>query len=151
MKKLKERFGYYFEFKNTINGTDYFMRGLAGILFIIPMAIFIGIGVALLKTIPILAGFLFLLGSLFFIPLIWFSLATTYKRINAFFPKKAGLLTALTYIFSIIVEALNPVGPDAAVDLTFTPIYVVFLLISLIWSFYLLFGNSPTAKNKHIG
>ena len=67
MKKLKERFGYYFEFKNTINGTDYFMRGLAGVLFIIPMAIFIGIGVALLETSMVVAGFLFLLGSLFFI------------------------------------------------------------------------------------
>ncbi len=146
MKKLKERFGYYFEFKNTINGTDYFMRGLAGILFIIPMAIFIGMGVALLETSMVVAGFLFLLGSLFFIPLIWFSLATTYKRINAFFPKKAGWLTALTFILSIIVEALNPVGPDAAVDLTFTPIYVVFLLISLIWSVYLLFWKFTNSK-----
>tara|TARA_R110000737_G_C14344361_1_gene443913 strand:- start:46 stop:501 length:456 start_codon:yes stop_codon:yes gene_type:complete len=151
MKKLKERFGYYFEFKNTINGTDYFMRGLAGVLFIIPMAIFIGIGLALLETIPVLAGFLFLLGSLFSIPLIWFSLATTYKRINAFFPGKAGWLTALTFILSIIVEALNPVGPDAVVPLTYSPVYIVFLLISLIWSVYLLFGNSPTAKDKHIG
>ena len=151
MKKLKERFGYYFEFKNTINGTDYFMRGLAGVLFIIPMAIFIGIGLALLETIPVLAGFLFLLGSLFSIPLIWFSLATTYKRINAFFPGKAGWLTALTFILSIIVEALNPVDPDAVVPLTYSPVYIVFLLISLIWSVYLLFGNSPTAKDKHIG
>ena len=151
MKKLKERFGYYFEFKNTINGTDYFMRGLAGVLFIIPMAIFIGIGLALLETIPVLAGFLFLLGSLFFIPLIWFSLATTYKRINAFFPGKAGWLTPLTFILSIIVEALNPVGPDAVVPLTYSPVYIVFLLISLIWSVYLLFGNSPTAKDKHVG
>ena len=65
------------------------------------------------------------------------------------FPRESKI--SLAYIFSIIVEALNPVGPDAAVDLTFTPIYVVFLLISLIWNFYLLFGNSTTAKNKHIG
>ena len=151
MKKLKERFGYYFEFKNTINGTDYFLRGLANILFIIPMAIFIGIGVALLETSVVVAGLLCLLGGLFFIPLMWFSLATTYKRINAFFPGKAGWLTALTFILSIIVEALNPVGPDAAVPLTFNPVYIVFLLISLIWSVYLLFGNSPTAKDKHIG
>ena len=39
MKKLKEKFGKYFQFKNTINGTNYFLRGLAIFLFFIPSVI----------------------------------------------------------------------------------------------------------------
>ena len=50
MIKLKEKFGKYFQFKNTINGTDYFLRGLAMLLFIIPMAIFIGVGVGIIAN-----------------------------------------------------------------------------------------------------
>ena len=43
MNKLKEKFGKYFQFKNTINGTAYILRGLAAVLFAIPMGIFLGI------------------------------------------------------------------------------------------------------------
>jgi len=162
MSKLKEKFGKYFQFKNTINGTDYFLRGLATLLFIIPIGILVGIGVALIKTNVVLAGLLVGLGALGIIPMIWFSLATTYKRINAFFPKHATLLTVLTFLFSCVVEGLNPnnQGLDIAnfdgsqipeVNTEFSIIYIVCLLISLVWSLYLLFGNSPIAKDKHIG
>ena len=50
MKYLKEKFGKYFQFKNTINGTDYFLRGLAILLFIIPIAIFVGVGIGILGS-----------------------------------------------------------------------------------------------------
>ena len=153
MKYLKEKFGKYFQFKNTINGTDYFLRGLATILFLIPIGIFVGVGVALITTNAVLAGLLVGLGVLGIIPMIWFSLATTYKRINAFFPNKAGLLTVLTFVLSFVLEGFNP--NNGAMDIEqfvnpFTsPIYVVLLLVSLVWSFYLLFGNSKI--EKHIG
>ena len=49
MNKLKNKFGKYFEFKNTTNGTDYFLRGLATILFLIPIGLFVGIGIAILN------------------------------------------------------------------------------------------------------
>ena len=153
MNKLKEKFGKYFQFKNTTNGTDYFLRGLATLLFVIPIGLFIGVGVALITTNAVLAGLLVGLGVLGIIPMIWFSLATTYKRINAFFPNKAGFLTVLTFVLSFVLEGFNP--NNGAMDIEqfvnpFTsPIYVVLLLVSLVWSFYLLFGNSKI--EKHIG
>ena len=157
MSKLKEKFGKYFQFKNTINGTDYFLRGLATILFLIPIGIFVGVGVALITTNAVLAGLLVGVGALLLIPMLWFSLATTYKRINAFFPNKATLLTVLTFVLSFVLEGVNPnsgngldfENPSPFVSPLESPIYIVVLLVSLVWSFYLLFGNSKV--KKHIG
>ena len=157
MNKLKEKFGKYFQFKNTINGTDYFLRGLATILFLIPIGIFVGVGVALITTNAVLAGLLVGVGALLLIPMLWFSLATSYKRISSFFPNKATLLTVLTFLLSFIVEGLNP---NNAANMDFenqapyvspldSPIYIVLLLVSLVWGFYLIFGNSKV--KKHIG
>ena len=153
MSKLKEKFGKYFEFKNTIDGMTYFLRGLATILFAIPIGIFMGIGIVTMAANVLVGSILVLLGCLFIIPMIWFSLATSYKRINAFFPKQATLLTILTFLWSGIGEVFNPnsgVQPgDTFVNPTSSPIYIVIILVGLIWSFYLLFGNSKV--KKHIG
>jgi len=156
MKYLKEKFGKYFQFKNTTNGTDYLLRGLATVLFFIPIGIFLGIGVALIESDLIIAGLLIMLGCLFLIPMIWFSLASTYKRINAFFPGKAGWLVAVTFIYSFILEGFNPnsgmeqlnesAGTLPNGDYT---TYLVLFIPSLVWSLYLLFGNSKV--KKHIG
>ena len=153
MSKLKEKFGKYFQFKNTINGTDYFLRGLATLLFIIPIGILVGIGVALIKTNVVLAGLLVGLGALGIIPMIWFSLATTYKRINSFFPKQATLLTILTFLWSGIGEVFNPNSGaqpgDTFANPANSPMYLVIIIIGFTWSLYLLFGNSKV--KKHIG
>ena len=153
MSKLKEKFGKYFEFKNTIDGMTYFLRGLATILFAIPIAIFMGIGIVAMAANVLVGSLLVLLGCLFIIPMIWFSLATSYKRINAFFPKQATLLTILTFLWSGIGEVFNPnsgIQPgDNFVNPATSPIYIVIILVGLIWSFYLLFGNSKV--KKHIG
>ena len=157
MKYLKERFGYYFQFKNTLNGTDYFFRGLGAVLFFFPIGIFVGIGIALIAADLKVAGIIsIVLGSLFIIPMFWFSLATTYKRINAFFPGKAGWLLAVTFVYSLLVEGLNP---NQSLNLLDEPAptlpngdYITFIVLaipSLIWSLYLLFGNSKV--KKHIG
>ena len=157
MKYLKERFGYYFQFKNTLNGTDYFFRGLGAVLFFFPIGIFVGIGIALIAADLKVAGIIsIILGSLFIIPMFWFSLATTYKRINAFFPGKAGWLLAVTFVYSLLVEGLNP---NQSLNLLDEPAptlpngdyitFIVFAIPGLIWSLYLLFGNSKV--KKHIG
>jgi len=153
MSKLKEKFGKYFEFKNTISGMSYFLRGLATILFAIPIGIFMGIGIVTMAANVLVGTLLILLGCLFIIPMIWFSLATTYKRINSFFPKQATLLTILTFLWSGIGEVFNPnsgVQPgDTFVNPASSPMYLVIIIVGLIWSLYLLFGNSKV--KKHIG
>lgn len=156
MSKLKDKFGKYFQFKNTTNGTDYFLRGLATLLFVIPIGLFIGVGAVLIKTNAVLAGLLVGLGVLGIIPMIWFSLATTYKRINAFFPNKAGWLVACSFIYAIILEGFNPQNAMNTLD---TPAgtlpdgdYTTYFILALpywVWSLYLLFGNSKI--EKHIG
>jgi uncharacterized membrane protein YhaH (DUF805 family) len=156
MNKLKEKFGKYFQFKNTINGKDYFLRGLATVLFIIPIGILVGVGVALISTNPAVAGVLVGIGGLFVIPMIWFSLATTYKRINAFFPGKAGWLVVITFVYSMILEGFNPNNGMAQLNESAPTLpngdyitYLVLFIPSLIWSIYLIFGNSKI--KKHIG
>ena len=158
MNKLKEKFGKYFQFKNTINGKDYFLRGLATILFLIPIAILLGVGVALISTNPAVAGVLVGIGGLFVIPMIWFSLATTYKRINAFFPGKAGWLVVITFVYSMILEGFNPNNGMAQLNESAPTLpngdyvtYLVLFIPSLVWSLYLLFGNSSIGKYNHIG
>ena len=156
MSKLKNKFGKYFEFKNTTNGTNYFLRGLATILFLIPIGIFVGIGIAILNSQPVIAAILIGLASLTLVPMIWFSLATSYKRINAFFPGKAGWLVAVTFIYSFILEAFNPTQSMNLLDEPAGTLpngdyitYLVLVIPSLVWSLYLLFGNSKV--KKHIG
>jgi len=163
MDKLKNKFGKYFEFKNTTNGTDYFLRGLATILFLIPIGIFVGIGLAILNSQPVIAAILIGLASLILVPMIWFSLATSYKRINAFFPGKtgkggkiAGWLVAVTFIYSFILEGFNPNNGMAQLNESAGTLpngdYITYLVLTLpylVWSFYLLFGNSKV--KKHIG
>ena len=156
MNKLKEKFGKYFQFKNTINGMDYFLRGLATLLFAIPMGILMGVGFVVMTSNVVVGSLLILLGCLFIIPMIWFSLATSYKRINAFFPNKAGWLLACTFIYAFVLEGFNP---QNAINMLDTPAptlpngdYATYLLLALPywgWSLYLLFGNSKV--EKHIG
>ena len=156
MNKLKNKFGKYFEFKNTTNGTDYFLRGLATILFLIPIGIFVGIGLAILNSQPVIAAILIALAVVFLIPMIVFSLATTYKRINAFFPGQATLLVTLTFIYGFILEGFNPNNGMAQLNESAGTLpngdYITYLVLTLpylVWSFYLLFGNSKV--KKHIG
>ena len=151
MSKLKKKFGKYFEFKNTTNGKNYFLRGLVGALFLIPMAIIAGIGLGVMMAgAHILGIILIIIGSLVIIPYIWFALATAYKRINAFFPKHAGKILVATFIVSIIAETFSPMSQiNAESGGGNWAVWSIFAIPQLIFSLYLLFGNSKV-KN-HIG
>ena len=149
MKNLKMKFGKYFKFKNTINGIDYFLR-----IFFVSIVFFslFGLGILLLEINLALAIIFIVLGCLFLIPFLWLGFATTYKRINAFFPGKAGWLLACTIAYSFIIENFNPNN-----ELNFESgsgdyqMYLILFIPSFFWNLYLLFGNSPVEKNNHIG
>ena len=149
MKNLKMKFGKYFKFKNTINGIDYFLR-----IFFVSIVFFslLGLGILLLEINLALAIIFIVLGCLFLIPFLWLGFATTYKRINAFFPGKAGWLLACTVAYSFIIENFNPNN-----ELNFESgsgdyqMYLILFIPSFFWNLYLLFGNSPVEKNNHIG
>ena len=149
MKNLKMKFSKYFKFKNTINGIDYFLR-----IFFVSIVFFslLGLGILLLEINLALAIIFIVLGCLFLIPFLWLGFATTYKRINAFFPGKAGWLLACTIAYSFIIENFNPNN-----ELNFESgsgdyqMYLILFIPSFFWNLYLLFGNSPVEKNNHIG
>lgn len=149
MKNLKMKFGKYFKFKNTINGIDYFLR----IIFVsIVFFSLLGLGILLLEINLALAIIFIVLGCLFLIPFLWLGFATTYKRINAFFPGKAGWLLACTIAYSFIIENFNPNNElnieSGSGDYQ---MYLILFIPSFFWNLYLLFGNSPVEKNNHIG
>ena len=157
MKYLRERFGKYFEFKNTINGTAYFLRGTFGFLiFFIPICILFGIFYYLstildspnLILVTVL-GILILLLELFLVILMfWFVFATTYKRINAFLNKNVGLLTICTHIYSVMLQVFNPNNEIITVRYT---TYLIAGLPYFVWWLYLTFGNSDIERENHIG
>lgn len=157
MKYLRERFGKYFEFKNTINGTNYFLRGTFGFLiFFVPISILFGIFYYLstildspnLILVTVL-GILILLLELFLVILMfWFVFATTYKRINAFLNKNVGLLTICTHIYSIMLQVFNPNNEIIKVGYT---TYLIAVIPYFVWWLYLTFGNSGIERENHIG
>ena len=149
MNNLKMKFGKYFKFKNTINGIDYFLR----IIFVsIVFFSLLGLGILLLEINLAIAIIFIVLGCLFLIPFLWLGFATTYKRINAFFPGKAGWLLACTVAYSFIIENFNPNNElnieSGSGDYQ---MYLILFIPSFFWNLYLLFGNSPVEKNNHIG
>ena len=157
MKFLRERFGKYFEFNNTINGTNYFLRGTFGFLiFFVPISILFGIFYYLstildspnLILVTVL-GILILLLELFLVILMfWFVFATTYKRINAFLNKNVGLLTICTHIYSIMLQVFNPNNEIIKVGYT---TYLIAGIPYFVWWLYLTFGNSGIERENHIG
>ena len=143
------KFGKYFKFKNTINGIDYFLR-----IFFVSIVFFslLGLGILLLEINLALAIIFIVLGCLLLIPFLLLGLATTYKRINAFYPGKAGWLLACTVAYSFIIENFNPNNElnieSGSGDYQ---MYLILFIPSFFWNLYLLFGNSSTEKNNHIG
>ena len=74
------------------------------------------------------------LGIIILIPTLWFSLATIYKRINAFYPDKSGELTTLFVILQVASE--------------FGKGQIWATLLSIITGFVLIFANSNIENHE---
>jgi hypothetical protein len=116
----------YFEFTETINGTNYFLRQLLSSVGGFFGGFLIGYGLINEQM-----G-LFSLGLPIIAAAIWFSLASTYKRIMCFEPEKAGFLTSVFFSLQI----LNTFFPDG------NPVGIILTLGLAIISLYLIFANS---------
>tara|TARA_B100001093_G_scaffold145452_1_gene138122 strand:+ start:4716 stop:5231 length:516 start_codon:yes stop_codon:yes gene_type:complete len=81
-----------------------------------------------------------------FLPALWFSLATSYKRISALFYENRNNLFAAYFGFDLIN---NAIGLGILDSLSFLDTF--FSIISLIIFFYLVLKNSDTDKDDHEG
>lgn len=128
MEKLKK----YFTFSETIDGTNFLIRnvistisayifgfcfGFCGILMIDGSIAFL---------VPVILSFLLLL------MVIWFDMASVFKRVNAFVPKHSNIITLGIFLSQILSLFVSP--------LTFFNLIVILVLI---------FKNSDT--ENHIG
>jgi len=96
-----EKFQKYISASGTISGTNYFLRNLlsTALAFICGM----GLGIAMRDdNVALLLLFVVLL-----LPVLWFSICTIYKRINAFDNKNAGLYTVLLFSFQLVHQFIK--------------------------------------------
>lgn len=119
-------FKKYFQFSETINGTNYFLRQLLSSFFAFIGGFLIGFGLINEQV-----G-LFSLGLPLITAAIWFSLASMYKRISSFKPDNAGVLTSVFFSLQI----LNTFFPDG------NPVGIILTLGLAIIGLYLIFANS---------
>lgn len=109
----------YFEFSNTINGTNYFLRNLLSTFLAFCSGWIIGFGIGSEQT------FLVMIGLLTITPTIWFNVCTIFKRSNALFPQHAIWITVGMIVFQLLGEVNQ-----------------LFSILPLVMGFILLFKNS---------
>ena len=164
----------FFQFSETISGTTFFLRQLFAILLSIPALIVFaslmstyvigeGIidvnnpesGMEKIQENPeqflsdlwsyMSGGWLI---SLFvaYLPAIWFSLASAYKRISALFYENRNNLFAAYFGFGLINNAISL---GILESLSFLDTF--FTIISLLIFFFLVFKSSEIEKDDHEG
>jgi uncharacterized membrane protein YhaH (DUF805 family) len=116
------KFKKYFQFYGTISGTNFFLRNMLTVLLSLITGIVIGFGIGLDSPAIILIGVLLLVGVL------WVSLTTMYKRINALFPESAGIYTAGLFSLQCVNTAMftSPVKIVLSFILIFIGLFLIF-------------------------
>lgn len=128
MEKIKK----YFKFSGTINGTNYFLRNLLS--SILGYMIGYGIGYSFGRSeIGVAMVFVAL-----FAPLMWFQVATIYKRMSALFYKDNAVYTGGLITLQLIMTAMSPDNPIRA----------ILTLILLIFGCVLIFKNSNIENHE---
>jgi len=115
----------YFEFSNTISGTNYFLRNLLATFVAFCGGFMIGWGIGIEQT------FFTVLGIILITPALWFNLCTIYKRSNALFPEYATVITVGMIVFQILKE-----------------LHELFIIPTFIMGLILLFKNSNIEEHK---
>lgn len=92
----------YFEFSGTINGLNYFLRNTLSYFLAFTMGYGIGYGLESGNT-----G-LTALSVILVAPVIVFSFATIWKRMNALWPNNATNYTGIMVISQIVLQFLQP-------------------------------------------
>ena len=95
----------YIEFTGTISGTTYFLRNLLCALlgFFVGYGIGYGIG---MSNIGLIMFFVVL-----FAPVMWFQVATIYKRMVALFPSEAAFYTGALVLAQLTTNFLEQGSP----------------------------------------
>ena len=128
MNKIKK----YFEFTNTINGTNYFLRTLlAGFLATLSGGL-LGFSITQ-RELPLIT-----MSILFIVPIIWFSFTTIYKRMNALHPKYATVMT----VGLLSLQLSSSFFHDEEPTLTLIKFGLVGILL------YLVFSDSNIEKHE---
>ena len=120
----------YMEFKGTISGSSYILRNI-----LTSVCAFISGFIILFSNSENL--FLIILGLLIFIPTLWFSIATIYKRINAFYPEHVVLFTTILSV----TQVLSELGKDQIWGTILT-------IIQIIIGLFLVFSNSNIENHE---
>ena len=92
----------YFEFSGTISGTNFFLRNLLAGVGGFFGGFLIGLGITLQEY----SGALFFLGLMVLAPLLWFNVATVYKRANALYPNEATAITIGLFILQFLAQLI---------------------------------------------
>jgi len=146
IEKLKNKYGKYFAFEGTINGTNFFKRGIVGMgVFGIPIMLTLVAGVLLhAKGLTFLAIVPMLLALGFVGLYLWFSFATSWKRINAFWPQHTSQILIIYTAASIFVQLLDPQnGLNDSLGLFFAV-----GIPTSVFNLYILFRNSKIKTHK---
>lgn len=119
MNKLKK----YFQFSETINGTNYFLRQILAAIIAFIGGTFIGVGIGQVLSILLILGIIVAGGA------IWFSLVTMYKRFSSLHPQQASVLT-ISYFslqtLSTMFTEMESFGLILKLLLVFVGLYLIF-------------------------
>ena len=122
----------YFEFKGTIDGSDYFLRNLLAGFVAFTGGYLIGLGIGTGEPILKFLGFILVL------PAIYFNACTIYKRISAVIGENAGFLTGLVFLGNLLPTMIGNQHP----------VSVFSKLILLIFGLFLIFKNSNIENHE---
>ena len=122
----------YFEFSETINGLNYFLRNVITTIVGFIGGMLVGMGITTGNIGYASLGFI-LVG-----PSLWMSVCTIYKRMNALFPTYASIGTAVL----LSVQVTSQFFEDGE------PIKTIFTLSIFIVGIILIFKNSGIGNHK---